>query len=111
MGHLLICEPRVAFHWAIGSYLTHLVPELFTLYLLRQGNANHVFQLLTKYNVLLSRTYSSSALSHPGFLSKLVIYRTIDEHRDRPHVTEECAEDALWPWTMMMMRMVRAFAK
>lgn len=58
----------------------------------------------------LSCTYSSSALSHPGFLSKLVIYRTIDEHRDRPHVIEEGAKDAMWHW-MMMMRMVRAFAK
>ncbi len=110
MGHRLICEPHVAFHWAIGSYLTHLVPKLFTLYLLKQGSANHVFQLLTKYNVV-SRTYSSSAFSHLSFFAKLVIYRTIDEHRDRPHVTKEGAKDAMWPWMMMMMRMVKAFAK
>lgn len=64
IAHLLICEPHVAFHWAIGSYPTHLVPKLFTLYVRRQGNANHVFQLLTKYNVLLSRTYIAHLLSH-----------------------------------------------
>jgi hypothetical protein len=46
----------------------------------------------------------------------LVIYRTIDEHRDRPHVTKEGAKDAMWPWMMMMMmmmmmKMVKTFAK